>query len=504
MRPLITQASPGRSSVAVAASSLVIAALGGLLALLIAVILGEGVDTDAFLAAYSVYLVFTLFGATLRVALVPMMGAPDDEAALRRTAAEALGRLMSAGAVLALALVIAAPLLGSLVGTGSAGGPTGTAAVSLAILAGASYCQIAAAALSATLAAARRFAASAAMFTASSTMTVGLGSALMAAIGVEGAALGVLGGGIVLLASHRVYLHRFGVRAHPSLRAVTERETWRLARSAATGAAIPLTWQVMLTIALTAVAGPVGTVTAYSYAYFLAVLLSGVTSSTIAFVTMPDLVAALSARGTDAIRAYLEQTSPFSAFLYIPLAAATALFGRPVLDAVLEGSLSVATLDLLWSLLLVFLAMCAVWAVLAPLTALVLALALYRQLVVLGVATIALQIAVVVPLAHVDTEAAGMGHAAVASLLMLALAVLIFGRGAVKAVIAAVVRCAPAGAFALVLPAARLLGPDDPGPVACIALAAVGLAAYGVLAVVAWPSVGGRAVAVLRRGSGPG
>jgi len=46
------------------------------------VIVGEGPQTDGFLAAYSAYLTFLLFGSTLRVALVPLFGATADEAAV--------------------------------------------------------------------------------------------------------------------------------------------------------------------------------------------------------------------------------------------------------------------------------------------------------------------------------------------------------------------------------------------------------------------------------------
>ncbi len=85
-RPLVAAASTARSSVVVATSLLLSSLLGGLLALLISVIVGEGPEADGFLAAYSVYLVFILFGSTLRVALVPLFG-PTRRGGFRRAAA---------------------------------------------------------------------------------------------------------------------------------------------------------------------------------------------------------------------------------------------------------------------------------------------------------------------------------------------------------------------------------------------------------------------------------
>ena len=86
--PLIAaDADTARSAVVVAASYLVTASLGGILAILIAVVAGEGAKTDSFLASYSVYLVFLLLGATLRATLIPLIGADRQ----RRGAARARG-----------------------------------------------------------------------------------------------------------------------------------------------------------------------------------------------------------------------------------------------------------------------------------------------------------------------------------------------------------------------------------------------------------------------------
>ncbi len=494
---MATEANAARSSVAVAAGFLIGALLGGLLGLLIAVVVGEGAQTDSFLAAYSVYLIFTLFGSTLRIALVPMMGSPADEAALRDAARDAVGRLMAAGAVLALVLVALSPLLGRVLATGDEGSPTGTASISLAILALASFCQVAAASLSATLAASRRFAASSAIFVAGSAATLVLATGLMVAFGILGAAVGILGGSILLYGAHHVYLRRFGFVVWPALRGAFARPTWGLALTAAAGASVPLTLQAGLTIALSAAAGAIGIVTAYSYAYFVAVILTSITASTIGFVTMPELVAALGRRREGTAGAYLRDTSPICVLLYAPLAAAIAVFGRPPIDAVLAGTLSVATVDLLWDLLRIFLLMGLVWAVLAPVTTLALSLRRFRELAMLAVVILPLQAAVVISLARLGPVEVGIGHAAVTCLLQAGVAIIVFGRGAARACAAALWRAAPALAIAAVVPLVSWLGPADPGPSAATALAIVALVLYAVVAVLAWPAVGGRTFRLL-------
>jgi hypothetical protein len=63
--------------------------LGGVLALLIAPIIGKGPETDSVLAAYSVYLTLILFGTALRIPLVRLLGSLSveaDSAAALRTA----------------------------------------------------------------------------------------------------------------------------------------------------------------------------------------------------------------------------------------------------------------------------------------------------------------------------------------------------------------------------------------------------------------------------------
>src|SRR5215207_5984027 len=170
-------ASTARQSAVVAASFLLGTALGGLLGLVIGIVLGESAATDSLLAAYSLYLVFALFGGNVRVALVPLIGIGGTDDDLRGRAADAVGRLSAIGVVLAAALVVLSPALGEALRTGD----LTTAIASLAILALASGLQVAAASQAAALAAGLRFVASAALYVVASAAALVLATGFMLA-----------------------------------------------------------------------------------------------------------------------------------------------------------------------------------------------------------------------------------------------------------------------------------------------------------------------------------
>jgi O-antigen/teichoic acid export membrane protein len=483
--PLLAEGgNTARQSAVVAASFLLGTALGGLLGLVIGIVLGESAATDSLLAAYSLYLVFALFGGNVRVALVPLIGVGGTDAELRARAADAIGRLAAVASVLAVALVVLSPALGEALNTGD----LGVAVASLAVLALASGLQVAAASQAAALAAGRRFVASAALYVISSASSLVLATGLMLALGAVGAALGVLGGSIVLYAGHVAYLRRLGLHAGVALGSLRERPTWRMAGAAAGGSAVPLATQGMLTIALAGVSGEAGTVTAYSYGYFVALLLASVTAGAIGFTSMPGLVGDLSARGAGAALGYLRTFAALGAFLYVPLAAAAATFGRPVIDRALAGPLSVETLDLMWDVLRIFLIMGLCWVLLTPVNTLALSLQRLRAFVVAAVVTVVLQLVVAVPLGRaVGPEAVAIAHASLAVGMILLVAAGVFGRGAPRAVLSAVVAAAPAVALAVVFPLLGLVAPD--GWVASIGFSAIGIGVYVALGALLWPSV---------------
>jgi len=479
----------------VALSFLVGTALSGLLGLLIGVVLGEGSDTDAFLAAYSVYLVFLLFGANLRVALLPLVGSGADEMRLRTRGEDALARITSTGLGLAVLLLCGAPLAGWLLTAGAQGGGFEVAAGTLAILAPAAFCQLLGAAQSATLAAGQRFTVSAALYVASSATTVALASILMLVLGALGAAVGVLGGALVLAFGHVFYLGRFGLAARPRLRLLRERASYRLAASALGGAALPLAFQVNLSIALAVVTGAVGVVTAYTYGYFLPVLLTSLAGASIGFVSMPKLVADLERHGTAAAEDYVRVLAPLGAFLYLPLAAACAALGRPVLDAVLEGPLAPATIDLLWDILRIFLVMGIAWVLATPASTAALSMRRYRSLALIALCALPTQLVAVSIAASQGPRAAATAHAVIGVLMVIAVFVDVFGRNAARLGATVIARSSPAAMLALVFPALAAVTPD--GWIAHLAAAIVGLAAYLGLAFVLWSDVRHRLLALV-------
>jgi peptidoglycan biosynthesis protein MviN/MurJ (putative lipid II flippase) len=396
------------------------------------------------------------------------------------------------------ALALLSPLLGRALVAGASREAKNAAVVAVAILAGAAWCQIWSAGLSAVLAASQRFVTSALLYAAAGLATVVLAAALMPLLGVAGAALGLAGSAIGLLTAHAVYLRRFGFAATPSWSSVRTRAAWRLVGVAAAGGAAPLAFQVTLSIALAGASGSsTGAVTAYTYGYLLAALLSGVTAATLGFTTMPQLVLAVRDGAREAIDGYMERISAFSVFLFLAPAAGYAALGRPLVGLLLEGPLSTATVDRLWDISRVFLLMALVWALLAPVTPLALALGRLATLALLSAAIVPAA-AVLVLLTHRHgPTAVAVGHAACAAMLPVLVLVALFGRDSGRAVRRIVRAAAPAGALALVYPALAALGLDGSIVGALLGLAA-GTALYLGLAVKLWPSVGGHAVRLLR------
>jgi peptidoglycan biosynthesis protein MviN/MurJ (putative lipid II flippase) len=483
-----------RSAVVVAASYLVTASLGGILAVLIAVVAGEGAKTDSFLASYSVYLVFLLLGATLRATLIPLIGATDSDAELRERAADAVRRLVSVALLLCVALAVLSPVIAPLLRSGP-NAAVGTAAESLAVLAIASFGQIWSAALAATLAAARRFYASAAFYVVASVTTLVVAVGLMLAVGVLGAAFGVLAGAVVLLGGHLLYLRRLGFSAPPGPLLLASPATWRLAGRAGASASWPLAQQLQLTIALAALATPVGAVTAYTYAFFVGAILYNITGATLGLVTLPSLVADLARQGRETAMTYLGITAPFGAFLYVPAAGAYAACGYPILDAVLGGSLSAETLTLLWDVSRTLLVMCFVWTVLTAVSNAALSLRLLRGLTLLSAAALVVQIVVQSLLSDPSGETVAVVHASVGSGMFLAAVVLVFRDRSAAALGRVVATCWPIVPLGLVFVAAALVAPT--GAVAAFGLAVLAIVVYLALGALIWPRVGRQAFRLL-------
>jgi peptidoglycan biosynthesis protein MviN/MurJ (putative lipid II flippase) len=495
-RPLVAaDVNMARSSAAVSISVLLGSAFGGLLALLIAVIVGETPQTDGFLAAYSAYLLFILFGTSLRVALLPIFGSVADESAFRARAASTVGTLAGAATAVCAGFALLSPLLGRALVPGAPAAAQNAAAAGVAILAVAAWCQIWSAGLASVLAASRRFVFSSMLYAAAGGASVLIAAILMPAIGVLGAAIGSLAAAALVLAAHAWYLRRLGLVTRPAWGAAGRGDTWRLVALAGAGASAPIAYQLDVSIALAALSGPTGTVTAYYYGYLLTLVISGVTSATLGLTTMPALVQSLQNRASSAIDGYLRSVSAYSAFVYVPVAAGYAAFGYPFVERALRGSLTPGTIQLLWDVSRIFLLMGLAWAVLIPAVPLALALERYRALALVSACIVALHTIAVLALRSDGAEAVAAGHAVCGALLPLLTLAVLFGRRLPHALGRIVGGAAPA-ALAVVYPLLAATGLDESlgGALAGLVIAS---ALYLALAVVAWPSVGSRAVRLL-------
>lgn len=501
-RPLLTQdVSLPRSSAIVSISLLLTALLGAGQALLLVFIVGEGDRTDAFLAAYSLYVVVALFGASLRGSLVPLFGAHDSDAGLREQVAETTARVLGLGLVVCALLIVISPLVGQLMTLGLPPDDRWIAVFSLLILAPAAYLQIHAAAISAALTASRRFAFSASLYVLAGVLALGCSAALLASIGVMGAALGLLAGSGLLAVGHSAYLRRFGVPLRPRLASLGDRRQRELGIFLVSGAAIGLALQIDLALGLSVLSADPGAITTYSYAFFIVSLMVNVSSLPLSLVTMPDLLARVARQGMAAAEEQLETMAPYAFAVLAPLLAGFAAYGHPLLEAVFEGSLSPSNIDLLYDLGLILGVMAIPNALLFLAGAVTLALGRARLFLLVGAVSVAVQTVVVISLSTFGPLAVAAGHVGTAVVTTSLLLRVTYGRRWLDVTASALWRSAPAFAFAAVFGLLRLpLGSDPSLAAACAGLVASALA-YTVLALVLWRSVSTVFLALLRHPS---
>jgi peptidoglycan biosynthesis protein MviN/MurJ (putative lipid II flippase) len=486
---LLERTSFPRSSAIVSASSFLAALVGGIQALLIAFIVGEGDKTDAFLAAYALYAVMALFAASLRSSIVPVLGAPQSEEAFRQRVAETLSRtLVLAGLASALMVVLAVPA-GQLIANGLPADARWTTVLALVILAPAALFQLQSAAFSAALAAAHRFAFSASTYVVAGALSVVVSAILLELIGVLGAGFGMVAGAGLLLVAHGTYLRRFGIHLRPRLRAAADPGGRRLALGLVAGAAIVISLQSMLAISVASVSGDPGAITAYTYAYFAVVLMLTLSSPSLALVTLPALVARIGREGRDSVVRHFMDITPFAFAVLAPLLVLFAAYGEPMVQTVFEDSLSSATISLLFDLALV-LSLAAVPTALVYLAAATsLALGHARQLIVIGAVTIAVHAAIVLPLSALGPRAVAFGQVGSATGMAAGAIVSAFGHRSLEVTAAALWRSLPAFLLAGVVALPRLLL-SDPSLALSIVAALLSAVAYLTLVVLLWPAVG--------------
>ncbi|MBK5229643.1 MAG: hypothetical protein JJE27_00575 [Thermoleophilia bacterium] len=485
-----------RSSVVVSVTQLSAALLGGLFALLVAVIVGEGDATDGFLAAYSAYLLLILFGTTMRVSLVPMLGSTADPDSFSQRAGKRVSQILPVAFAACLVFAALAPLLGRLLLQGASDAAQAAAVQSIALLGIAALFQIWAAVLASVLGASRRFIGSSLIYLVSSFVMVILAGGLMELYGITGAAIGVVLSALILLVGHLVYLARLGFTAWPRTAALLNSESWRATAKVSGGSVLTMVLQLNLMISIGFVSGATGIVSGYVYAYLATIMATGVTAATIGLVTMPGLIASLARDGHVAARHYLRETAAFGAFLYVPVAVGFACFGRPIVDAVLGGSLTPGTLNFFWDAARIFLLMGLIWSIFAPLTTLALSEHRYGTLAAVAFALIPIHIVLVAALSPYGATHTAIGHAISGVLLYMTLDAVLLGRDALHATWEVLLSVSPCALLAMVFVVPSVLLGVTTLAGSIIALA-VSTMAYVLLGVRFWPRVGGRMLQLL-------
>ncbi len=486
-----------RTTIVVAGAQLLAALTGGVFALLVVVILGQSERADAFLAAYSAYLLLLLFGSTMRVALIPQFGTTDDPERFLETARRRVGEVIPVGLLLGLVFVSLAPVLGPLLMHGAGDDAKYTASVSFALLGIAGMCQIWSAILASVLGAARRFVASALFYLAASIAMVALASLLMHLYGPTGAALGVLASAALLLLAHIVYLWRLGFTAPLRIAPVISAHAWLATAKVSAAAVIPIVFQINLTVSIAFLSGEAGLVSAYVYAYLATVTIVGVTAAVVSTVTLPNLIAGLERDGSNVRVPYLTETAAFGTYAFVPVALGFACFGKPLADAVLGGSMTPEVLDFFWDAARIFLVMGLIWAVFAPLVSIALAEHRYRLMALAATFVVPLHVVLLLLVSRQNELAVAVAQSIAGSTVSLLLLLALFRGQSLKVLWAVVLATWPCLllAAAFVVPAALLDITTLAESVAAITACAIAYFGVGTLV---WPSAGRRIVVLLR------
>ena len=431
-------------------------------AIAIVVLVNDAAERDAFFAAYSCYLPFVLWAASVRASLIPLIGAHGSEVPLRERIERLASTVYSLGLVLSVALVLSAPFAAAALTDDLVPRAEVTARTSLFILAPAVTFQFAAASLAAGLAAARRFSFAALTYAIGSTLSLLCTTLLVAFFGVLGAPVGLLVGASMIAVAHVAYGRRFGLQLRLSfgwLRFAGERF---VVVELLAAAALLIAQQVNLALALAALPGDEGAITVYTLAFFLLSLLLNVSFSALALALMPDLTAQIPNNGLRAAELQLVTVTAHSFFILAPLIACFLAFGQPLLEALLGQFVAHDEIGMLYRLGAIFSVMAIPYGLFLASGVIVVALRLWRRTVAVAAVSVAIQAAVISVVWGRTPEVIAIAHAvamvATAGVLLAA----IFGRTWPSLALRAFRAGAPALVFAAVFPAARLVSGSEP------------------------------------------
>ena len=283
---------PIRNALVVAGSTIAMGAAAAATGIVLAREFGRSAETDGFLAAYGVYLVFALTAQTLRIVLVPELTRAERECRLpAETRSYAVAVLLVALPVTVVVAVAAHPCAHAL----TAGLPpiaAHTAGRALPWLVGGGFAQVLAALAAAALAARGNYVVAAAGFAAGAVSALVVFLALEGAHGPLSLAWGLAVGSAVSFGLP------VGALSGQGLLRVAGRPTRPLARLGRIVqiVSLPLALQGFYVVALRLAAGlHVGDVTSLSYAYIFGATIVAATASTLALVSS----APLTRRGID-------------------------------------------------------------------------------------------------------------------------------------------------------------------------------------------------------------
>ncbi len=490
-RPLGSDGGLARSSAVVSVGLLFATLVGAGQAFLLLFFVREGPETDGFLAVYSVYVAASLLGVSLRRSLVPLLGpVGEDELAFRDKANELLQRVSLASAAAALLLLAASPLIASFLTEELPPDARRTALTALLILSPAAYLQMRAGAVSGVLNAVRRFPVSVGIYVGSSLVGLVASAVLLHLVGVLGAPLGVLVGAASLHGGHSYYARRrFGLRSNRAWRRLADRAQLRLLTFLLSGSTVSLAQQLTLTVALAAVARANGPVTTYTYAYFIVIMMTNLSSYPVALVALPGSVEAIARSGPAAARGQVLRPATYIAAVLAPMMAAYAGFGEVLLRFVFGSVLSSASLALLYVLGLILLTMVLGYSVFVLAGSVLLALGYRLRAAAVSGFSIAGHAVLLFGLASRGPEAVAWGHGVAALLAAGAMLAAVFAGDALRVAGGLVSRAWPAFALSTVfLAAGWLSGGDRSGWIVGVSLVLSTLV-YCSLTVVLRPSV---------------
>jgi len=309
---------------------------GGLLAVVIAHRFGATARTDAMFAAYSTYSVLLAIAQSLRLTMVPRFAQADAASFLEGLRGVAIVVALSAVPLVALGDPMSRLLVGD--------GEREVARDALALFWLAAGFQLVAGYGAAQLAALGRFGSTAIAYFLSALLPV-----LLLAVWPDPGILLVPGAivvGSLVCGTAVAVLAARGSRRPEGRPGEGWRGAWRGAGQMVAGAIGSVTWQIALVVTLgVAARADDGSVTVYTYAFFGASLVAGVTSGSISMVIAAPITAAWDRLDPAPLVPALLGLTRATAVLSVPVVGMGLVCADEVVDLVLGGSLTPQEID---------------------------------------------------------------------------------------------------------------------------------------------------------------